>query len=646
MSKIIGIDLGTTNSVVAVMEGGEPVVITNPEGGRLTPSVVAFTKSGERLVGQVAKRQAVTNPENTIFSIKRFMGRRHGEVSEEMKMVPYSVASAANGDVRIKIVNQDYAPPQISAMVLQKLKQAAEEYLGQPVTKAVITVPAYFNDAQRQATKEAGTIAGLEVMRIVNEPTAAALAYGLDKKKDETIAVYDFGGGTFDISILEVGEGVVEVKATNGDTHLGGDNLDQRIIEWIIAEFKKSDGIDLGKDRMALQRLREASEKAKMELSTVMETDISLPFITADASGPKHLQLKLTRARFEQLVDDLLQRTVGPTKQALADAGVDASKIDEVVLVGGSTRIPRVQQIVKDVFGKEPHKGVNPDEVVAIGAAIQAGVLAGEVKDLLLLDVTPLSLGIETLGGVMTTLIARNTTIPTRKSETFSTAADSQTSVEVHVLQGERQFARDNRTLGRFQLVGLPPAPRGVPQIEVTFDIDANGIVNVSAKDMGTGKEQKITITASSGLSKSEVDAMMRDAEAHAEDDKKRREEIETRNRADQAVYGAEKDLQEMGDKFSAADKIAVESAIAGLKEAIASSDAAAITRAMDALTQAQHKAAEALYKAGATPGGSAGAGPASDASGAGSERPAGPSGGPGRTDDVIDAEVVEEGKK
>ena len=551
MSKIIGIDLGTTNSVVAVMEGGEPVVITNPEGSRLTPSVVAFTKSGERLVGQVAKRQAVTNPENTIFSIKRFMGRRHSEVNEEMKMVPYQVGSAPNGDVRVKIGDKDYAPPEISAMILQKLKQAAEEYLGQPVTKAVITVPAYFNDAQRQATKEAGKIAGLEVMRIVNEPTAAALAYGLDKKKDETIAVYDFGGGTFDISILEVGEGVVEVKATNGDTHLGGDNLDQRIIEWIAAEFKKSDGIDLSKDRMALQRLKEAAEKAKMELSTVMETDINLPFITADASGPKHLQLKLTRAKFEQLVDDLLQKTVGPTKQALTDAGVDPRQIDEVVLVGGSTRIPKVQQIVKDLFGKEPHKGVNPDEVVAVGAAIQAGVLAGEVKDLLLLDVTPLSLGIETLGGVMTTLITRNTTIPTRKSETFSTAADSQTSVEVHVLQGERPLARDNRTLGRFQLVGIPPAPRGVPQIEVTFDIDANGIVNVSAKDLGTGKEQKITITASSGLSKDEVERMMKDAESHADEDKKRREEIETRNRADQAVYAAEKMLQEMGDKLA-----------------------------------------------------------------------------------------------
>jgi len=643
MSKIIGIDLGTTNSVVAVMEGGEPVVITNPEGSRLTPSVVAFTKTGERLVGQVAKRQAVTNPENTIFSIKRFMGRRFTEVTEEMKMVPYTVSAASNGDVRVKIGNEEYAPPQISAMVLQKLKQAAEEYLGQAVTKAVITVPAYFNDAQRQATKEAGKIAGLEVMRIVNEPTAAALAYGLDKKKDETIAVYDFGGGTFDISILEVGEGVVEVKATNGDTHLGGDNLDQRIIEWIIAEFKKTDGIDLSKDRMALQRLKEAAEKAKMELSTVMESDINLPFVTADQSGPKHLQMKLTRAKFEQLVEDLLQKTVGPTKQALSDAGLDPSKIDEVVLVGGSTRIPRVQQIVKDLFGRDPHKGVNPDEVVAVGAAIQAGVLAGEVKDLLLLDVTPLSLGIETLGGVMTTLIPRNTTIPTRKSETFSTAADSQTSVEVHVLQGERPLARDNRTLGRFQLVGIPPAPRGVPQVEVTFDIDANGIVNVSAKDLGTGKEQKITITASSGLSKDEVDRMMKDAESHADEDKRRKEEIEVRNRADQAVYGAEKMLQDMGTKLGSSDKAAVETAIEQLKTAISQNDAAAMNRAMEQLTTAQHRAAEALYKnAGASAGqGAESSGGAEGASGAGASGSQS-----GEQGDVIDAEVVDEEKK
>jgi molecular chaperone DnaK len=637
MSKIIGIDLGTTNSVVAVMEGGEPTVFTNPEGSRLTPSTVAFTKSGERLVGQVAKRQAVTNPENTIFSIKRFMGRKFDEVSEEMKMVPYRVVRASNGDVRITAGDKEMSPPEISAMILQKLRQAAEEYLGQPVSKAVITVPAYFNDAQRQATKDAGQIAGLEVMRIVNEPTAAALAYGLDRKKDETIAVYDFGGGTFDISILEVGEGVVEVKSTNGDTHLGGDNLDQKIIDWINDEFKKNEGIDLSKDRMALQRLKEAAEKAKMELSSVMETDISLPFITADQTGPKHLSMKLSRAKFEQLVEDLLQRTVGPTKQALSDAGLDPSKIEEVVLVGGSTRIPRVQAIVKELFGKEPHKGVNPDEVVAVGAAVQAGVLAGEVKDLLLLDVTPLSLGIETLGGVLTTLIPRNTTIPTRKSETFSTAADNQTSVEVHVLQGERPLARDNRTLGRFHLVGLPPAPRGIPQIEVTFDIDANGIVNVSAKDLGTGKEQKITITATSGLNKDEVDKMMKEAEAHADEDRKRRDEIELRNRADQGVYAAERMIKDTGDKLGAGERQAVESAVEEMKKVMAGTDVAAINQAMEQLTKAQHAAAESLYKQAQSGGGGQQSGSAPPHGEAGAE----PSG--GSKDDVIDAEVVDD---
>jgi molecular chaperone DnaK len=636
MSKIIGIDLGTTNSVVAVMEGGEPVVIANQEGGRTTPSVVAFTKTGERLVGQVAKRQAVTNAENTVYSIKRFMGRRYEEVNEEMKMVPYKVIRASNGDARIDISGKEYSPPEISAMILQKLKSAAEDYLGQKVDKAVITVPAYFNDAQRQATKDAGRIAGLEVLRIINEPTAAALAYGLDKKKDETIAVYDFGGGTFDISILEVGEGVVEVKATNGDTHLGGDNIDQRIIDWIIDEFKKDQGIDLSKDKMALQRLKEAAEKAKMELSTVQETEITLPFITADATGPKHLNLKLTRAKFESMVDDILQRSVGPCKQALSDAGVKLADIDEVVLVGGSTRIPRVQQIVKELFGKEPHRGVNPDEVVAVGAAVQAGVLGGEVKDVLLLDVTPLSLGIETLGGVFTKLIERNTTIPTRKSEIFSTAADNQTSVEIHVLQGERPMARDNRTLGKFHLVGIPPAPRGIPQIEVTFDIDANGIVNVSAKDLGTGKEQKITITSSSGLSKDDINKMVREAESHADEDKRKQEEIEARNRADSLVYQTEKVLKENRDKLSESDVKAVEAAIADCKKALEGTDVVAINRAADALTQASHKVAEAMYKSGAQGGGGQ-AGPAGNGAGAAPG---------GKTDDVIDAEYVDADEK
>jgi molecular chaperone DnaK len=579
------------------MEGGEPLVIVNQEGGRTTPSVVGFSKDGERLVGQVAKRQAVTNPENTIFSIKRFMGRKHAEVSQEMSRVPYQVVKSDNGDAWVEVRGKRHSPPEISALILQKLKAAAEDHLGQKVTDAVITVPAYFNDAQRQATKDAGKIAGLNVLRIVNEPTAAALAYGLDKKKDETIAVYDFGGGTFDISILEVGEGVVEVKATNGDTHLGGDDLDQRVIEWMVAEFKKSDGIDLGKDRMALQRLKEAAEKAKIELSTVTETDINLPFVTADQSGPKHLQMKLTRARFEQLVDDLLERSMGPVRQALTDAGVKASDIDEVVLVGGSTRVPKVQQLVKSFFAKDPHKGVNPDEVVAIGAAVQGGVLKGEVKDVVLLDVTPLSLGIETLGGVMTTLISRNTTIPTRKSEIFSTATDNQTSVEVHVLQGERPMARDNRTLGRFQLVGLPPAPRGVPQVEVAFDIDANGIVNVTAKDVATGKEQKITISGSSGLSKDDVDRMVKDAEAHAADDKTRRELIDARNQADSLAYSVEKTIGENRDRLPATDVSRVENAIAAVREAVKGDELEAIQRASDELQKASHAIAEQLYK-------------------------------------------------
>src|SRR6058998_2914637 len=618
------------------MEGGEPVVITNPEGSRITPSVVGFTKSGERLVGQVAKRQAVTNPENTIFSIKRFMGRKYDEVTEEMKMVPYRVVRAANGDARVSAGGKEYSPPEISAMILQKLRQAAEEYLGQPVSKAVITVPAYFNDAQRQATKDAGQIAGLEVMRIVNEPTAAALAYGLDKKKDETIAVYDFGGGTFDISILEVGDGVVEVKSTNGDTHLGGDNIDQRLIDWIIDEFRKDQGIDLSKDKMALQRLREAAEKAKIELSSTASTDINLPFITADQSGPKHLTMALTRAKFEQLVSDIIQKTMGPLKQALADAGMQPKDIDEVVLVGGSTRIPMVQKIVQDYFGKEPHRGVNPDEVVAIGAAVQGGVLGGDVKDVLLLDVTPLSLGIETLGGVATKLIERNTTIPTRKSEIFSTAADNQTSVEIKVLQGERDFARDNKLLGVFHLVGIPPAPRGVPQVEVTFDIDANGIMNVSAKDLGTGKEQKITITSSSGLSKDEVEKLVKDADAHAAEDKTRREEIEAKNHLDSLVYNVEKMLNENRDKISGSDVSNLESAIAEARKAMEQGGVDNLKRATDNLTKASHKLAEAMYQ-------SAGAGAQQQPPppGAGQQQQSSGS----SKDDVIEAEVVDENK-
>jgi molecular chaperone DnaK len=618
MAKIIGIDLGTTNSCVAVLEGGEPKVIANEEGARTTPSVVAFTKSGERLVGQVAKRQAITNPENTVFSIKRFMGRRYNEVNDEMKMVPFKVIS--QGDhVGVMAQGKEYTPPEISAMILQKLKKSAEAYLGETVTEAVITVPAYFNDAQRQATKDAGKIAGLDVKRIVNEPTAAALAYGLDKKKDETIAVYDFGGGTFDISILEVGEGVIEVKSTNGDTHLGGDNLDQRIVDWLISEFKQEQGLDLASkgNEMALQRLKDAAEKAKIELSSTIETEINLPFVTADATGPKHLVRKLTRAKLEQLVEDLLERSIGPCKQAISDAGVSIDKIDEVVLVGGQTRMPKIQEIVKKLFGREPHRGVNPDEVVAIGAAVQAGVLAGEVKDLLLLDVTPLTLAIETLGGVATPMIQRNTTIPTKKTETFSTAADSQTEVEVHVLQGERPLAAQNRTLGKFKLGGIMPAPRGVPQIEVTFDIDANGILNVTAKDNATGKDTRITITSSSGLSKDEVEKMAKEAEAHASEDKEKREEIDARNSLDGLVYNIDKMLKDSGDKLEGAEaapvKAEVESILADSKKLLEGTPSSAELKAQhEKLTHASHKLAEIVYKAtaaqaaaapGATPG-------------------------------------------
>ena len=641
MGKIIGIDLGTTNSCVAVLEGGEPKVIANEEGARTTPSVVGFSKSGERLVGQVAKRQAITNPENTIFSIKRFMGRRFNEINDEMAMVPYKVAQ--QGDhVAVVAQGKEYTPPEVSAMILQKLKKSAEAYLGESVTEAVITVPAYFNDAQRQATKDAGKIAGLEVKRIVNEPTAAALAYGLDKKKDETIVVYDFGGGTFDVSVLEVGEGIIEVKSTNGDTHLGGDNLDQRIVDWLIAEFKQEEGLDLSSkgNEMALQRLKDAAEKAKIELSTTIETEINLPFITADATGPKHLVRKLTRAKFEQMVEDLLQRSLEPCKKAIVDAGITASDINEVVLVGGQTRMPRMQQIVKELFGKEPNRGVNPDEVVAIGAAVQAGVLAGEVKALLLLDVTPLTLSIETLGGVATPMIPRNTTIPTKKTETFSTAADSQTEVEVHVLQGERPMAAQNRTLGKFKLAGIPPAPRGIPQIEVTFDIDANGILNVTAKDNASGKDTRITITSSSGLSKEEVEKMAKEAEAHASEDKEKREQIEARNQLDGMVYNIEKMIKESEGKVSDADKGDIEPALAEAKKVLeGESSSAARKAAYEKLTTASHKMAEAMYKAAQA---AQAAAPAGDATAA-PEQPAAEA---KKDDNVIDAEYVDVDEK
>jgi molecular chaperone DnaK len=640
MAKVIGIDLGTTNSVVSVVEGGNPTVIANQEGSRLTPSVVGFTKDGEILVGQVAKRQAITNPENTVFSIKRFMGRRHDEVLQEIKLVPYKVVKASNGDARVEVRGKQYSPPEISAMILRKLKEAAEAYLGEKVTQAVITVPAYFNDSQRQATKDAGKIAGLDVQRIINEPTAAALAYGLDKKKDETIAVYDLGGGTFDISILEIGEGVFEVKATNGDTHLGGDDFDQRVMDWIAEEFKKEHGIDLRKDRMALQRLKEAAERAKIELSTTVQTEINLPFITADATGPKHLVLTLTRAKLESLVADLVERTLGPCRQAMQDAGVSAKDINEVILVGGQTRMPKVQEAVKQLFGREPHKGVNPDEVVGVGAAIQGAVLTGEVKDLLLLDVTPLSLGIETLGGVMTTLISRNTTIPTKKSETFTTAADSQSSVEVHVLQGERPMARDNRTLGRFHLDGIPPAPRGVPQIEVTFDIDANGILNVSAKDTATSKQQNITITASSGLSKDDIDKMVREAESNAADDTRRKQEIEIRNQTDSLVYSTERTLSEHGSKLADGDRKAIDDALSEAKEALKTEDIERMKRAQESLSKAAHKLAEIMYREAQ----SQGAGQAGGAQSPGAQsqgRPSGPKEG-----EVVDAEFEDLGEK
>jgi molecular chaperone DnaK len=636
MGKVIGIDLGTTNSVVAVMEGDSPVVIPNQEGSRVTPSVVAFTKEGDVLVGQIARRQAITNPENTVFSIKRFMGRRYEEVQDEIKKVPYKVIKASNGDARVEIRGKQYSPPEISAMILRKLREAAEAHLDQKVTQAVITVPAYFNDSQRQATKDAGQIAGLEVLRIINEPTAASLAYGLDKQKDEQIAVYDLGGGTFDISILEIGQGIFEVKATNGDTHLGGDDFDQRVMDWIANEFQKDHGIDLRKDRMALQRLKEAAERAKIDLSSTIQAEINLPFITADANGPKHLQLTLTRATFESMVHDLIERTVEPCQQAMRDAGMTAEQIEEVVLVGGQTRTPAVQARVTNVFGKEPHKGVNPDEVVAIGAAVQAGVLAGEVKDVLLLDVTPLSLGVETLGGVMTVLIPRNTTLPARKSEVFSTAADNQPSVEIHVLQGERPLARDNRTLGKFHLDGIPPAPRGMPQVEVTFDLDANGILNVSAQDKASGKQQQITITASSGLSKDEVERMVKQADANAAEDAKRREEIERRNQLDALIYSTERSFNEYRSSLDPSQRTTIERALEDAREAVKGSDAERMRRAQDSLTQAVQVLAEAASRPRAAAAG-AGAG-----AGSGGNTQGRPEAGGASTGDVIDAEVVE----